>query len=186
MKGLLESILREEQAMYLEQHPTKANGYSTRDLLTLVGPLEDLYVPACGKGISIPRSSPYRRRTSLELSEAVLALYACGVSTRAISRFLEGIYGAFSSPQSISRLTQVEEVRAWQERPLDEEYYRGVPGRDLPLHPPRENRQGASVHSFEDQTRGPPGDPGAFGGLGQKGRASGTGRKCSRIFGGEA
>ncbi len=27
VKGLLESILREEQAMYLEGRPTKANGY---------------------------------------------------------------------------------------------------------------------------------------------------------------
>ncbi|MEM4531395.1 MAG: IS256 family transposase [Thermofilaceae archaeon] len=38
---------------------------------------------------------------------------------------MEGIYGAFYSPQSISRLTQVveEEVQAWRERPLDEEYY---------------------------------------------------------------
>jgi len=35
------------------------------------------------------------------------------------------VYGAFYSPQSISRLTQVveEEVKAWRERPLEEEYY---------------------------------------------------------------
>ncbi len=47
------------------------------------------------------------------------------MGTRAISRFLEGIYGAFYSPPSISRLSQVveEEVRAWRERRLDEEYY---------------------------------------------------------------
>lgn len=34
-------------------------------------------------------------------------------------------YGAFSSPQNISRLTQVveEELQAWRERPLGEEYY---------------------------------------------------------------
>jgi hypothetical protein len=61
----------------------------------------------------------------LELSEIILALYAVGVSTRKISHFLEGIYGAFYSPQSISRLIQVteEEVKAWRERPLSEEYY---------------------------------------------------------------
>ena len=48
-----------------------------------------------------------------------------GVSTRNISRFLEGVYGAFYSPQSVSRLMQVteEEVKAWRERPLAEEYY---------------------------------------------------------------
>ncbi|MDR5695266.1 MAG: IS256 family transposase [Armatimonadota bacterium] len=125
VKDLLEAIMREERAMYLEEHPTKANGYYTRDLLTLVGPVEDLRVPRVREGDFYPRILPYRRRTSLELSEAILALYAAGVSTRAISRFLEGIYGAFYSPQSISRLTQVVEgeVRAWRERPLDEEYY---------------------------------------------------------------
>jgi len=125
VKRLLEAIMREERAIYLEEHPTKANGYYTRDLLTLVGPVEDLRVPRVREGDFHPRILPYRRRTSLELSEAILALYAAGVSTRAISRFLEGIYGAFYSPQSISRLTQVveEEVKTWRERPLDEEYY---------------------------------------------------------------
>jgi transposase-like protein len=45
-----------------------------------------------------------------ELSEVILALYASGASTRGISRFLESVYGAFYSPQGISRLTQVVEV----------------------------------------------------------------------------
>ncbi|MEM3485466.1 MAG: transposase [Candidatus Methanomethyliaceae archaeon] len=86
--------------------------------------MEDLKVPRVREGGFHPQILPYRRRTSLELSEAILALYAAGVSTRTISRFLEGIYGAFYSPQSISRLTQVveEEVQAWRERPLGEEY----------------------------------------------------------------
>ncbi|MEM1684418.1 MAG: transposase, partial [Nanopusillaceae archaeon] len=116
VKELLERLMREERALYLAEHPTKANGYYTRNLLTLTGPLEDLKVPCVREGEFHPRILPYRRRTSLELSEALLALYAAGVSTRGISRFLEGIYGAFYSPQSISRLTQVveEEVQAWR------------------------------------------------------------------------
>lgn len=90
-----------------------------------MGPVEDLRVPRVREGEFHPKILPYRRRTALELSESILAFYAAGVSSRAISRFLEGIYGRFYSPQSISRLTQVveEEVRAWRERPLDEEYY---------------------------------------------------------------
>lgn len=62
-------------------------------------------------------------------SEAILTLYACVVNSRAISRFLEGIYSAFYSPQSISRLTQVMEgeVHAWRERPC-----RGGITRDVP------------------------------------------------------
>jgi transposase-like protein len=125
VKGLLESLMQEEREIYLEDHPTKGNGYDTRDLLTLFGPLEDLAVPRVREGDFHPKILPYRRRTSLELSEAILALYASGVSTRAISRFLDSVYGAFYSPQSISRLTQVveDEVKAWRERPLDAEYY---------------------------------------------------------------
>jgi putative transposase len=124
VRGLLEALMREERAMYLETHPTSANGYYTRDLLTLVGPVEDLKVPRVREGDFHPRILPYRKRASLELSEIILALYAVGVSTRKISHFLEGIYGAFYSPQSISRLIQVteEEVKAWRERPLSEEY----------------------------------------------------------------
>ena len=47
------------------------------------------------------------------------------MSTRAISRFLDAVYGAFCSPQGISRIAEVveEEVEAWRNRPLDEEYY---------------------------------------------------------------
>ena len=58
VKELLEALMKEEREIYLENHPTKANGYYTRDLLTLVGPVEDLKVPRVGKAISIPRSSP--------------------------------------------------------------------------------------------------------------------------------
>lgn len=33
--------MKEEWEIYLENHPTKANGYYTRDLLTLVRPMEN-------------------------------------------------------------------------------------------------------------------------------------------------
>ncbi len=69
--------------------------------------------PRVGKGQFPPKILPYRRRASLELSEAIPALCAFGMSTPAISRFLAGLHDAFYSPQSIYRLTQVveEEVR---------------------------------------------------------------------------
>jgi len=125
VRELLENLMQKEREIYLEEHPTKANGYYTRDLLTLAGPLEKLKVPRVREGDFHPRILPYRRRTSLELSEAILTLYAVGVSTRKISRFLEEVYGAFYSPQSISRLIRItaDRVRAWRERPLAEEYY---------------------------------------------------------------
>jgi hypothetical protein len=45
VRGLLEALMQEERAMCLETHPTSANGYYTRDLLTLVGPVRDFKVP---------------------------------------------------------------------------------------------------------------------------------------------
>jgi hypothetical protein len=43
-QGLLEALMGEERAMYLETHPTSANSYYTRDLLTLAGPVGDFKV----------------------------------------------------------------------------------------------------------------------------------------------
>jgi len=74
VRNLLESLMQEERAMYLETHPTKANGYYTRDLLTLAGPLENLKVPRVRQGDFHPQILPYRRRASLELPKAILSL----------------------------------------------------------------------------------------------------------------
>ena len=49
-KELLEALIGEEREISLENHPTKANGYYTRDLFTLVGPVEDLKVPRVREG----------------------------------------------------------------------------------------------------------------------------------------
>ena len=54
----------------------------------------------------------------------ILALYARGMSTRDISAQLEELYGAKVSASLISEVTDsvLEEVKAWQTRPLDEVY----------------------------------------------------------------
>ncbi len=57
VKELLERLMREERALYLAEHPTKANGYYTRNLLTLTGPLEDLKVPCVREGEFHPLGS---------------------------------------------------------------------------------------------------------------------------------
>lgn len=81
---LLWTIMREERTMELKEHPLKVRGYYTRDLLTFVGPAGGgrTYSPRAGK--RFPPILLYQRRTSLELSEAILALYAWRMSTRAI------------------------------------------------------------------------------------------------------
>ena len=81
--------------MDLVEHPTKAYDSYSRDLLTLVGSLEVLYVPLCSNAIS-PAIFFRRRRTSLDLSKTILTSYACGRGgTRAIPWFFEGNPGRF-------------------------------------------------------------------------------------------
>jgi len=74
-------LLREKR--YLEEEGVYCNALT----------LEDFRVLAERRGLEvvalIGKPLPYRRHTSLELSEAVLALYAAGVSTYTISRFLK-------------------------------------------------------------------------------------------------
>ena len=60
VKELLEALMREEREISPESHPIKANGYYTRDLLTLVGPVEDLKVSRVREGDFHPRILPTR------------------------------------------------------------------------------------------------------------------------------
>lgn len=55
--------------------------------------MEGLHIPRLREEDSHPKILPYPRRISLE-PKPFLALYTCGVNTRGVFRFLEGIYGA--------------------------------------------------------------------------------------------
>ena len=145
----------EERKLYLEKHPTKGNGYYTRDLLTLFGPLEDHKVPRVREGDFHPKLLPYRRRTSIELSEAILALYASGASTRDISR--DSVRGVLL-PKRASLLTQVVEDEVKEESPTCAGVPRHLPRRHLPFGEAREGSQGAGVPRIGDQAGRPQGD----------------------------
>ena len=58
------------------------------------------------------------------LDEKIISLYSRGMTTREIQGHLEEIYGVDVSPSLISNVTDavLEEVRAWQSRPLDAVY----------------------------------------------------------------
>src|SRR5437016_5226183 len=66
-----------------------------------------------------------KRQIRLEgLEEQILALYARGMTTRDIQAQLQELYGVEVSPTFISIITQevMEEVRQWQNRPLEPLY----------------------------------------------------------------
>ena len=58
------------------------------------------------------------------LDEKIISLYARGMTTREIQGHLEEIYGVDVSPSLIFNVTDavLDEVRAWQSRPLDAVY----------------------------------------------------------------
>jgi putative transposase len=67
---------------------------------------------------------PKRVRKLGKIHDMILSLYARGLSTRDITAHLEEVYGAKVSPATVSNITDVvvEEVTAWQHRPLDAIY----------------------------------------------------------------
>ena len=76
VKDALQSLMKEERLIYLKEHPTKANGFYTRSLATRFGTIEDLSAPRVREGSFRPSClSPYRR-TSLDLEEVIIAMYA--------------------------------------------------------------------------------------------------------------
>ena len=70
------------------------------------------------------RSCPKRQRRFEGFDEKILALYTRGLSTREIERFLHELYGVNVSRELISKVTDavMDDVRAWQTRPLDDVY----------------------------------------------------------------
>jgi putative transposase len=71
-----------------------------------------------------PVSARKNQTRSDELDEKIISLYARGMTTREIQGHLEEIYGVEVSQSLISNVTDtvLEEVRAWQSRPLDSVY----------------------------------------------------------------
>lgn len=136
VNGLLRRLMLEKRRLYLEEHPTKGNWYYASKLLTLFGSIEDLRVPRMReKGLPL-QTPPYRRRSSPDLVEAVLLLYAPGGEHSGHFSVYRGrLSGILYSPQSIfppSPRWRKKKVKARREHPLKNEQYRQrLPGLHL-------------------------------------------------------
>jgi putative transposase len=71
-----------------------------------------------------PKIIPKHERRFTGFDQKILSMYARGMTTRDIQSHLEEIYGVEVSPSLISEVTDavMEEVRAWQSRPLEPIY----------------------------------------------------------------
>jgi transposase-like protein len=81
-------------------------------------------VPRDRDGTFEPQIVKKRQRRLSGVDEIVLSLYAKGLTTGEISAHFAEIYGASVSKETISRITDkvIEEMQAWQARPLDGVY----------------------------------------------------------------
>ena len=100
------------------------NGTIAKTVQTGVGPVP-LAVPRDRAGTFEPLLVPKRAgRVAGGLDDMVISLYAHGMSVRDILHHLEQVYGTQLSHETVSRITDqvLEEVRAWQSRPLEQVY----------------------------------------------------------------
>lgn len=103
--------------------PNSRNGHTPKTLSTEVGPVP-LSVPRDRKSTFEPRLVPKGQRRLGGLDEQIISLYAGGMTVRDIQAHLARTLGTELSHDTISKITDavLEEVKAWQSRPLEELY----------------------------------------------------------------
>jgi putative transposase len=131
-RRLVERALEGEMTDHLGYEPNapegkgsgnSRNGRTKKSVKTDSGEI-DIEVPRDRSGDFEPQLVKKRQRRLPGFDEKVIALYARGMTTREIQSGLKEIYGVEVSPTLISNVTDsvLEDVKAWQSRPLDSVY----------------------------------------------------------------
>jgi len=131
-KAVLEAALEGEMTDHVgyEAHDpaghhsgNSRNGARSKTVITDVGPVE-IAVPRDRAGTFEPVIVPKRQRRLGGVDQMVLSLSAKGLTHGEISAYLEEIYGAKVSKETVTRITDnvIEGMVAWQNRPLDPVY----------------------------------------------------------------
>jgi putative transposase len=131
-KALVERAMEAELTTHLgyEKHDpagygsgNSRNGTSQKRLKGDFGEI-DITIPRDRNASFEPKIVPKGQTRFTGFDDKILSLYARGMTTRDIQGHLEEMYGVDVSPTLISNVTEavMEEVRAWQARPLDPVY----------------------------------------------------------------
>ncbi len=131
-KALVERAMEAELTTHLgyEKHDpvgygsgNSRNGKSKKRLKGDFGEVE-IEVPRDREASFQPQIVPKGETRFAGFDDKILSMYARGLTTREIQGHLQEIYGVEVSPTLISNVTDsvLEEVRAWQNRPLDPLY----------------------------------------------------------------
>ena len=131
-KRLVERALRGELTHHLgyernedaaAKGSNRRNGSSRKTLKGEFGDLE-ISVPRDREGTFEPMMVAKNQTRWTGFDDKILSMYARGMSTREIQGHLQEIYKVEVSPALISQVTEevMDEVKAWQSRPLDPLY----------------------------------------------------------------
>jgi len=131
-KAVLQRAMQAELTHHLgySKHSPKGNksgnsrnGNSQKTLKGDFGTLP-LEVPRDRNATFEPQIIPKHQTRFAGFDDKILSLYARGMTTRQIKQHLEEIYQVEVSPSLISTVTDavIDEVRAWQSRPLEALY----------------------------------------------------------------
>jgi putative transposase len=131
-KAVLERAMQAELSHHLgyEKHSLQGNNSGNsrngKSKKTLKGDFGNLPidVPRDRNASFEPQIIPKGETRFAGFDDKILSLYARGMSTRQIQQHLEEIYQVEVSPSLISTVTDaiIDEVKAWQSRPLDAVY----------------------------------------------------------------
>ncbi len=125
-KALAERALNAEMDHHLggdEGSQNTRNGYGRKTVITDSGKIE-IEVPRDRQGSFDPQLIAKYQRRFPGFDDKIVSMYARGMSTREIAGHLRELYGIDASPELISTVTDavLDEVSAWQARPLDAAY----------------------------------------------------------------
>jgi len=126
IKQLVEASLNGEMNAHLSgaKRINRRNGKAGKQVKTAFGSVE-INTPRDRLGSFEPQLLPKRQTTLGEaLDHKVISLYGRGMSYSDICKHLEELYGLTVSPATLSAITDsvIEEVKAWQNRPLESVY----------------------------------------------------------------
>lgn len=136
LPGLIKAVLERGLAAELTGHlgyekgdpagrgsPNSRNGTTPKTISTEVGDI-GLETPRDRAGTFEPRLVPKGARRVGGLDEMIISLYAGGMTVRDIQAHLARTIGTDLSHETISKITDavLDEVKAWQTRPLEELY----------------------------------------------------------------
>jgi putative transposase len=131
-RRLVERVLGAELTEHLGYEPHEEppggtgnarNGTTPKTLVTEHGPVA-IKTPRDRNASFAPKIVRKGQRRFEGFDDKILALYSRGLSVRDIEAHLQEIYGVKVGRDLISRVTDavMEDVRAWQQRPLDDVY----------------------------------------------------------------